>query len=139
MRWVLASMVVAACGHAKPTLTEGNEEPVTGVATLAGTWLTNDDMDWLYRLRISPDGRFAMGVERGKLGNCEQRGTIAQYGEGASFMLTITRDTCSDSEGGSLPFTIPSFTGDKMTLAYKVGTTKTKRFYSRDPKVPRKP
>jgi len=138
MRWVIASVLVAACGHAPPVKVEAEEEPVTGVATLAGTWLTNDDMDWLYRLRIGADGRFVMSVDRAKLGTCEQRGTIAQYGEGASFMLTITRDSCSNSEGGSLPFTIPSFTGDKMTLAYKIGTAKTKRFYSRDPKVPRK-
>jgi len=137
MRWVIACLLVAACGHPPPVKTEGTEEPVTGVATLAGTWLTNDDMDWLYRLTVVPDGRFVMSVERGKLGPCEQRGTIAQYGEGASFMLTITRDSCSHGEGGSLPFTIPSFTGDRMTLAYKVGTSKTKRFYQRDPKVPR--
>jgi len=139
MRWVIACLLVAACGHAPPPKVEGSgEEPVTGVETLAGTWLTNDDMDWLYRLTIVPDGRFVMSVERGKLGSCEQRGTVAHYGEGASFLLTLTKDSCSKGEGGQLPFTIPSFTGDAMTLAYKVGTTKTKRFYTRDPKIPRR-
>ena len=139
MRWVIACLLVAACSHPPPPKAEGSgEEPVTGVETLAGTWLTNDDMDWLYRLTIVPDGRFVMSVERGKMGPCEQRGTVAHYGEGASFMLTLTRDSCSKGEGGQLPFTIPSFTGDAMTLAYKVGTAKTKRFYTRDPKAPRR-
>lgn len=137
MRWVIACFLVMACTHAHPTKVEGTEEPVTGPETLVGTWLTNDDLDWLYRLSILPGGRFVMKVDRGKMGPCEQRGTIAHYGEGASFMLTLTWDTCSHSDGGNLPFTIPSFTGDAMTLAYKVGTAKTKRFYTRDPKVPR--
>ncbi len=137
MRWVIGCLLVAACGHAPPPKVEGTEEPVTGPETLIGTWLTNDELDWLYRLTILPDGRFVMKVERSKMGSCEQRGTIAHYGEGASFLLTLTRDTCSKSEGGSLPFTIPSFTGNAMTLAYKVGTAKTKRFYTRDPKFPR--
>lgn len=139
MRWVIGILLVAACSHPPPKHVAAAEEPVTGAASFAGTWLMNDDMDWGYRLVLVPDGRFALAVDRGKGGPCEQRGRLAQQADPKHYTLTLTKDTCGNGAvGGALPVAIGSFTGDALTLVYSVGTTEMHRAYQRDPKVPRK-
>ena len=139
MRWLFACLAVAACGHAPPPKHVAAEVSVTGVATLAGTWVTNDDMDWGYRLVLVPDGRFALAIDRGKLGHCEQRGRLAQAADPRSYTLTLTKDSCTPNgaTGGSLPISIASYTGEALTISYVVGGGETRRTYQRDPNAKR--
>jgi hypothetical protein len=133
-------IVAAGCGHPAPAPTHtATELPVTGTATFAGAWVTSDDMDWGYRLVIAGDGRFTVVVDRGKLGRCEQRGKLAAAADPKSYKLTLVTDSCSPTGagGGSLAVTIPSYTGESLTLAYTVGTTETRRTYQRDPTATR--
>ena len=142
MRRGLSCLVVGVigCGHPAPPPTQtATELPVTGTATFAGSWVTSDDMDYGYRLVIATDGRFAVAVDRGKLGKCEQRGKLAAGADAKSYKLTLVTDSCSPTGagGGSLAVTIPSYTGESLTLAYTVGANETRRTYQRDPKAKR--
>jgi hypothetical protein len=136
VRLVLAAVFLCACSHKQPPKPPPPEIPIEGTATFAGTWLTNDDMDWYYRLTVVPDGRFALLVDRGKIGPCEQRGQLVPGKSMPTFILTITKDSCSPTgpNGGSLAVGIASYTGSSLVLAYGVGTTTVQRTYVRDPK-----
>lgn len=147
MRWVIVSTIVsvlvalqvAACGGKPSPRARSSEIPVTGTATLAGTWLTNDDMDWGYRLVLVPDGRFAMYIDRGKMGACQQKGRLTQGAGPSTFTLTVNTDGCNPTgaTGGQLTISVPSYTGESLTLMYMVGANQVRRVYQRDPKVPR--
>lgn len=137
MRPVIAALVLAvACSHAPAKQPPPEEIPVEGPQTFAGTWLTSDDLDWYYRLIVMPDGRFALVIERGKMGSCEQRGNLVAGKGPSTFVLTLTKDSCSETgaTGGSLTLSVASYTGQALTLAYLVGETTVKRSYTRDPK-----
>jgi hypothetical protein len=139
MRWPIACLLAAACGGKPPPKHAAAQLPVEGTRSLTGTWLTNDDMDWGYRLVLVPDGRFAMLVDRGKMGHCDQKGRLVQGDGPTTFILTLTKDSCSDSgaAGGSLTVSIPSLTDEAMTLMYRVGDAEVRRVYTRDPNVAR--
>ncbi len=139
MRWMLVGLLVAACGNTPPPRHAPPEIPVTGTATIAGTWLTNDEVDWFYRLLVAPDGRFELTIERGKMGTCEQRGRLAAGKGPSAFLLTLTKDSCAPDGtplGGGLLVSVPSYTGEALTLMYLVGDTQIRRSYTRDPKLP---
>ncbi len=140
MRWMLVGLVIAACGNKPAPRHAAAEIPVTGTSTFAGTWLTNDEVDWFYRLTVAPDGRFGLTIERGKMGTCEQNGVLRQGSGPSAFLLTLTKDSCAPDGsplGGSLLVSIPSYTGEALTLMYLVGSAQIRRSYTRDPKVPR--
>ncbi|MBL9019730.1 MAG: hypothetical protein JNL83_36400 [Myxococcales bacterium] len=137
MRPVIAVLLLAAACSTPPKKPAPPAEiPIEGPQTFAGTWLTNDDLDWLYRLIVVPDGRFALVVERGKMGSCEQQGNLVQGKSPETFLLTLTKDTCSKTgpTGGALTVSVPSYTGGALTLAYLVGDDMVKRTYTRDPR-----
>lgn len=140
MRWMLVMLVMAACGNKPAPRHADPQVPVTGAASIAGTWLTNDEVDWFYRLNLFFDGRFALTIERGKMGTCEQNGMLRPGTAGSAFLLTLTKDSCAPGGsplGGSLAVSVPSYTGEALTLMYLVGNTQIRRSYTRDPKVPR--
>ncbi len=132
----IAAWVLAACAHAPAKKPPPEEIPIEGPQTFAGTWLTNDDLDWYYRLIIVPDGRFGLVIERGKMGKCEQQGKLAAGKGPSTFVLTLSKDTCSNTgpTGGSLTLSVASYTGDALVLAYLVGEEMVKKTYTRDPK-----
>ena len=136
MRLVIASLILAACSHAPAKKPPPEEIPIEGPQTFAGTWLTNDDLDWYYRLIVVPDGRFGLVIERGKMGQCEQKGTLVAGKGPSTFQLTLTKDSCSKTgpTGGSLTVSVASYTGQALTLAYLVGGELVKKTYTRDPK-----
>jgi hypothetical protein len=137
MRPVIAVLVLAAaCSHPPAKKPPPEEIPIEGPQTFAGTWLTNDDLDWFYRLIVVPDGRFALVIERGKMGVCEQRGRLAAGKGPSTFLLTLAKDTCSETgpTGGALTVSVASYTGQALTLAYLVGDNMVRRSYTRDPK-----
>lgn len=137
MRPVLAVLLLAvACSHPVAKQPPPPEIPIEGPQTFAGTWLTNDDLDWYYRLIVVPDGRFALVIERGKMGRCEQQGKLVAGKGPSTFLLTLTKDSCSKTgpTGGALTISVPSYTGQALTLAYLVGDDMVRRTYTRDPK-----
>ena len=137
MRPVIAALVLAAaCSHPPAKKPPPPEIPIEGPQTFAGTWLMNDDLDWLYRFIVTPDGRVALVIDRGKMGPCEQQGVLAQGKSPPTFVMTLTKDTCSKTgpSGGSLTLSVASYTGQSLTLAYLVGNDMVKRTYTRDPK-----
>ncbi len=138
MRWSTLCVLVAACGSKPPPKHAPAQIPVNGTASIAGTWLANDEIDWFYRLSLVPDGRFALTIERGKMGTCEQRGVLTQGNGPSAFQLRLTKDSCAPDGtplGGELLLSVPSYTGDAMTIMYLVGNTQVRRSYTRDPKV----
>ena len=137
MRRLFAVLVLAAaCSHAPVKPPPPEEIPIEGPQTFAGTWLTSDDLDWYYRLIVVPDGRFALVIERGKMGQCEQQGKLVAGKGPSTFVLTLTKDSCSKTgpTGGGLTLSVASYTGQALTLAYLVGDSMVKRSYTRDPK-----
>lgn len=133
---IAASLLAAACSHAPVKKPPPEEIPIEGPQTFAGTWLTSDDLDWFYRLIVAPDGRFALVIERGKMGTCEQQGRLVSGKGPSTFVLTLTKDSCAKTgpTGGSLTLSVASYTGQGLTLAYLVGEDLVKRSYTRDPK-----
>jgi hypothetical protein len=137
MRLVFAALVVlAACSHGPAKKPPPEEIPIEGPQTFAGTWLTNDELDWFYRLIVMPDGRFGLVIERGKMGKCEQQGTLVAGKGPSTFILTLTKDSCSKTgpTGGALTLSVASYTGQALTLAYLVGDDMVRRSYTRDPR-----
>ncbi|MBA3459251.1 MAG: hypothetical protein H0T46_04775 [Deltaproteobacteria bacterium] len=135
MRLVLAALFLCACAQKAKPKPPPAEIAIEGTATFAGTWLTNDDLDWYYRLTVAPDGRLDLTVDRGKLGPCEQRGQLVPGKSLPTFILTLDKDTCTETgpTGGSLAVGIASYTGNQLVLAYGVGTSTVQRTYVRAP------
>jgi hypothetical protein len=98
--------------------------------------LTADDLDWGYRLQIAVDGRLDLHIDRGKLGPCDQVGHLVPGKSMPTFLLTLTKDTCSRTgpTGGQLAIGVKSYTGQQLTIAYGVGESTVQRTYQRDPK-----
>jgi hypothetical protein len=135
VRLVLAAVVLCACSHPPAKRPPPEEIPIEGTKTFAGIWLTNDDLDWGYRLQIVADGRLVLHVDRGKLGPCDQAGRLVQGDGPSTFVLTLTKDSCSKTgpTGGQLAVGVKSYTGQQLTLAYAVGENTVQRTYQRDP------
>jgi len=136
VRLVLAAVVLCACSHPPAKKPPPEEIPIEGTKTFAGVWLTDDDLDWGYRLQIMADGRLLLHVDRGKLGGCDQAGQLVPGKSMPTFILTLTKDTCSKTgpTGGQLAVGVKSYTGEQLTIAYSVGEQTVQRTYQRDPK-----
>jgi hypothetical protein len=131
MRTVLIAVGVGvACTKGAPPPAAPRELPADRVADVAGTWASSDDMDWGYRMTIEPGGVIDIWIDRGKLGRCEQKGTIEPAGDSRVFRITYTRGECNPQVVG-IPITmsIGSFTGDTLTVV--VGDQR--RTYARAP------
>src|SRR5258708_5524691 len=109
--------VVVACGHAPPPKPPPAELAVKTAADIAGTWVTSDDMDWGYRLTIDKDGKLDQTIDRGKLGRCAQKGTLAVGGEPKQFAITYAKNECNQQyDGGAVQLKVTSFTGDALAV-----------------------
>src|SRR5512139_2386170 len=69
-------VVLVACGTPPAHKPPPAELPADKVADLAGRWVANDDMDFGYAMTIDEAGGIDVWIDRGKLGRCEQKGTI---------------------------------------------------------------
>lgn len=106
---------VAACAKPPPPKPPPAQLPITGVASIAGDWVTDDEMGWNYSLVIDGTGAFLAKLERGKLPGCEQKGTLSPGSAAKRFALALTKNTCES------PFTaaevdVASFTGEHLTV-----------------------
>lgn len=121
--------VVIACSKPPPAAPKKQELPAENVADIAGRWAANDDLDWGYTMTIEAGGVIDVWIDRGKMGRCEQKGTISPAGSRV-FRVTYTRGECNPQAVGiPLDMTVASFTGDVLTVV--VG--EQQRTYSRTP------
>ena len=126
--------LVVGCGQkAKPTPAPV-EQPVTGIASIAGDWVADDDMAWSYALTIEPGGALYGKIDRGKLPRCERQGRLAPAGE-RTFTLAMTKNTCEQAiaNAGVAEVEVASYTGDSITLVVTIDGVAERRTYTRRP------
>jgi hypothetical protein len=115
MRLTLLVLLVA-CSKPPPPKAPVTEQGADTVADVAGRWVTSDDMDWSYSMTIEAAGSIDVWIDRGKMGRCEQKGTIAADGA-RSFRVTYTRGECNPAAVGMpIEMMIASFTGNTLTI-----------------------
>jgi len=134
-RYLLASLVlVAGCGRPPPPKPPPAELEIRGPASFAGSWLTDGELDWYYRLSIDAEGALELAVDRGKLGACEQRGRLQPTDDPRVYTLVYEKNTCQPELGGG-PFElrVESFTGPSLRLAIVGPEGEQRRTYSRAP------
>jgi len=110
-------VLLVACSKPPPPKAPVTEQAADKVADIAGRWVTSDDMDWNYTMTIEASGVIDVWIDRGKMGRCEQKGTIKQGGASRVFRVVYTRGECNP-EAVNLPIdmTIGSFTGASLTV-----------------------
>lgn len=136
-RVLLAGIVVgAACGGTTTPRPPPAEVAIEDPASFAGSWVTDGQLDWYYTLTLTPDGRLALVIDRGKMGSCEQKGRLQPADDPRTYQLVYEKNTCTPEAGGG-PFRVhvESFTGTTLTLAIGDGDAAERRTYGRDPKV----
>jgi hypothetical protein len=116
MRVLSMCVLAAACGHAPPPKPPPAELPVKTAADIAGTWVASDDMDWGYHLTIDKDGKLDQIIDRGRLGRCEQKGTLAPAAAN-ELAITYSKNECNQQyDGGAVQMKVTSFTGDALAV-----------------------
>jgi hypothetical protein len=134
MRWVLGCLVVASCAKPPPPKPPQAELEITGPASFAGSWVTDDDMDRGYRLVIDQTGKLVLTIDRGKMGRCEQKGTLETGADPRSYRIVYTKNTCDPQYGGTpLEIKIASFTGAALALVITGDGAERRPVYTRDP------
>src|SRR5438552_6782655 len=114
-------VVLVACGHAPPKPPPPAEMPVTGLADVAGSWVTDDDIGWFYTLAIDDKGAMVQTIDRGNLTPCEQKATLKEDKDNPKALaLVYTKDTCAAELGDAdkADVKIVSFTGKTLTLSF---------------------
>jgi len=134
MRWVLGCLVVVSCAKPPPPKPPPAELEISGPASFAGSWVTDDDMDRGYRLVIDQTGKLVLTIDRGKMGRCEQKGTLEAGADPRSYRIVYTKNTCDPQYGGSpLEIKIASFTGGALALVITGDGAERRPVYTRDP------
>jgi hypothetical protein len=125
----LGSLLSGACSKPPPPRPPPSELRADQVADVAGRWVTNDDLDWGYTMTIEPGGVIDVWIDRGKMGRCEQKGTIAAGGQRV-FRVVYTRGECNPQVVNvPIDMTIASFTGESLTVV----VAEQRRTYRRAP------
>ncbi len=131
MRWLLPLLMIIGCSHAPPPPPKAQVQ-VGGIADLAGTYTGGNEVDWGFFLTIDGDGKFALIVDRGKMGRCEQRGTLVAGADKQSFEITFQRNECDRAHAGQkLAVHVESFTGDELVLKTSGDGVADLRHYTR--------
>jgi hypothetical protein len=118
MRVLLAVVVgfVVGCGGAPAKKEAPKELPVERISDLAGRWVTSDEMDWSYEMTIDAKGGIDVWIDRGKMGRCEQKGTIIALSD-RLVRVIYTRGECNP-QAVKVPvdMRVTSFTGQSLTV-----------------------
>jgi len=95
----------------------------------------SDDMDFGYSLVIRPTGQLVLAIDRGKMGRCEQKGTLEAGADPRTYRIVYTKNTCNPDYGGTpMEIKIRSFTGSDLALVITGDGTERRPTYARDPK-----
>jgi hypothetical protein len=112
-----ACLALVACSKPPPPKPPPAERAAKDVADIAGRWVTSDDMDWSYSMKIGADGIIDVWIDRGKTGRCQQRGTIEPGSASGLFRVIYTRGECNpQAVNVPLELEIRSFTGESLTV-----------------------
>ena len=123
-------VVVASCSKPPPPKPPPAERAADTVADIAGRWVANDEMDWGYSMTIEPAGVIDVWIDRGKLGRCEQKGSIERGAASRTFRIIYPRGECNpEAVNVPIELTVRSFTGDALAIAVADQT----RTYQRAP------
>ena len=120
MRWLLPPLIIfSGCAHAPPPPPKP-EIPVGSVADLVGKYTASNEVDWGFFLTIDKQGLMDLVIDRGKMGRCEQRGTLAAGADKQTFAIVYQRNECDRPHTGqTLSVHVESFTGDQLVLGIK--------------------
>jgi hypothetical protein len=124
-------VLLVACGTPPVRKTPPKELPADSLRDVAGRWVTSDDMDIGYAMTIDDKGGIDVWIDRGKMGRCEQKGTIAPAGSRTFRVVYQIGECVPQSVGVPLDMKVPSFTGDNLTVV--VG--EQSRTYQRAPEA----
>jgi hypothetical protein len=136
MRWLLVVLCVFGCGSKAKPKPAAAEQEVTGVASIAGDWVADDEMSWSYALSIQANGALVGKIDRGKLPRCDREGKLAAGDAPRKFKLDMTKNTCEQSEAhpGKAELEVTSFTGNALTITVTpAGGEAEHRTYTRRP------
>ncbi len=112
-----ACLALVACGNPPPPKPPPAERAAETVADIAGRWVASDAMDWSYSMSIEAPSMIDVWIDRGKMGRCEQKGTIEQGSVTGRFRVTYTRGECNpQAVNVPLDLEIRGFTGDSLTV-----------------------
>ncbi|HLL23134.1 MAG TPA: hypothetical protein VK427_13430 [Kofleriaceae bacterium] len=127
-------VMFAGCGSKPQPKPPPAEREVTGIGTISGEWVADDDMAWSYALTIRPDGAFTGRVDRGKLPPCERAVRLTPKGA-RRFALAMTKNTCEPgvAHAGVADVEVASFTGDVLTIVVTAEGRPEQRTYTRRP------
>ena len=108
---------------------------MTSAADLAGRWVSSDDLDWGYTLTIDASGALDQWIDRGKMGRCEQKGTLKPLAPRA-FRIAYAREECHRDDTlpnglAQLTLKVASFTGDVLAIELAGDGTAEHRVYRR--------
>jgi hypothetical protein len=114
LRVVVVGLV--ACGGAPPRKEPPKELPVERISDLAGRWVSSNDMDELYDMTIDARGGIDVWIDRGKMGRCEQKGSIVALAD-KLVRVIYTKGECNP-QAVRIPIDmrVTSFTGESLTV-----------------------
>ena len=116
MRLFLLVVVVAGCGHPAAQKPPPAEVPVDKISDLAGRWVTSDEMDTSYEMTITPKGDIDVWIDRGKMGRCEQKGTIVALADKMVRVIYTTGGCNPQAVRVPIDMRVTSFTGQSLTV-----------------------
>ncbi|MFN0247195.1 MAG: hypothetical protein ACKV2T_09805 [Kofleriaceae bacterium] len=131
---VSLAVLASACGSKPTPKSPPAELEIAGPASFAGAWVADDDMDFGYVLEVGVGGAFRIAMDRGKLGRCEQKGTLVSGDDPRSYKIAYEKNTCDpDYAGGTIDIAIASFTRDALVVVTTFAGTSLRRTYTRLP------
>ena len=125
------AVILVACGTPPAHKPPPTELSADTLADVAGRWVANDDMDFGYAMTIDDKGGIDVWIDRGKLGRCEQKGTI-QAAQRRTFRVVYKVGECNpQAVGVPIDMKVASFTGGALTVVVGDQT----RTYERAPEA----
>jgi len=112
--WVVVGLV--GCGGAPAKKEAPKEHPVDRIGDLAGRWVSSNDMDEVYEMTIDAKGGIDVWIDRGKMGRCEQKGTIVALAD-KLVRVIYTKGECNpQAVRVPIDMLVTSFTGESLTV-----------------------
>jgi hypothetical protein len=107
---------LVGCGGTQANKAPPKELPVDRISDLAGRWVSSDEMDWSYDMTIDTQGGIDVWIDRGKMGRCEQKGTIIALSD-RLVRIIYTRGECNpQAVRVPIDMRVTSFTGESLTV-----------------------